>query len=114
MDGPSPLRPRQLTPQIVSEVRQAIAILDQGPTPVSSSLTSTISAIQAVSTASIASTTIIASTVSTSTATTSVPGSQGGVEVTILHTYWFFFSGKLVVQLGCLTVTLLDHETYIM
>lgn len=99
MDGPGPSRPRQLTPQIVFEVRQATAILDQGPTPVSFSLTSTISAIQAVPTASIASTTIIASTASTSTAststaTTSVLGSQGGVEVTILHTYWFFFRGN--------------------
>ena len=62
MDEPSPSRPRQLTPQVVSEVRQVTAILDQGPTSVSSSLTSTTSAIQAVSTASIASTKAIATT----------------------------------------------------
>ena len=62
MDEPSPSRPRQLTPQVVSEVRQVTAILDQGPTSVSSSLTSTTSAIQALSTASIASTTAIATT----------------------------------------------------
>ena len=59
MDEPGPLRPRQLTPQVFSEVRQATTILEQGPTPFTSSLTSTTSAIQAVSTASIASTTTI-------------------------------------------------------
>ena len=53
MDEPGPLRPRQLTPQVFSEVRQATTILEQGPTPFTSSLTSTTSAIQAVSTASI-------------------------------------------------------------
>ena len=37
MDEPGPSRPRQLTPQAVSDVRQATVILDQGPTSVSSS-----------------------------------------------------------------------------
>ena len=91
MDEPGPSRPRPLTPQVVSEVRQTTAILNQGPTPVSSSLSFATSAIQAVSTASIASTTTIASTASTSTATTSVLGSQGGVAVRVLRRYWFFF-----------------------
>ena len=37
MDEPGPSRPRQLTPQAVSDVRQATVILDQGLTSVSSS-----------------------------------------------------------------------------
>ena len=79
MDEPGPSRPRQLTSQVVSEVRKSTAILNQGPTPVSPNLTSTTSATQAVSVASIASTTTIASTALTSAATISVLGSQGGV-----------------------------------
>ena len=79
MDEPGPSRPRQLTSQVVSEVRKSTAILNQGPIPVSLNLTSTTSATQDVSAASIASTTTIASTALTSAATISVLGSQGGV-----------------------------------
>ena len=79
MDEPGPSRPRQLTSQVVSEVRKSTAILKQGPIPVSLNLTSTTSATQDVSAASIASTRTIASTALTSAATISVLGSQGGV-----------------------------------
>ena len=79
MDEPGPSRPRQLTSQVVSEVRKSTVILNQGPIPVSLNLTSTTSATQDVSAASIASTTTIASTALTSAATISVLGSQGGV-----------------------------------